>query len=143
MAQYLAIEQVRFGDRLQVHIDVSDQAGTCLVPPLLLQPLIENAIKHGVAGLLEGGRVSLKADCAGGECRIEVDNAFDPDAQPRAGTGTGLRNVRDRLAVHYGGLARFDASARDDAFTVVIVCPVHAATTSAGGGDDRRVEERA
>ena len=60
MAQYLSIEQVRFGDRLQVRIDIEPEAGASRVPPLLLQPLVENAIKHGVAGLLEAGLVSIR-----------------------------------------------------------------------------------
>ena len=149
MAQYLAIEQVRFGDRLQVHIDVTVDAGECQVPPLLLQPLVENAIKHGVAGLIEGGRVSLSARCEGDACRLEIGNAFDPEAQPRAGTGTGLRNVRDRLAVHYGGQARFEARASGDAFTVLIHCPVQTAVgpasrpEAATAGQDGRTEEPA
>jgi len=142
MAQYLAIEQVRFGDRLQVRIDVSDEAGTCAVPPLLLQPLVENAIKHGVAGMIEGGLVSLVATCEAGECRIEVHNAYDPEAQPRAGTGTGLRNVRDRLAVHYGGPARFEAASRDDRFTVVLWCPWQVEESGVSNAGHRR-EERA
>ena len=80
MAQYLSIEQVRFGDRLQVHIDVEPEAGASRVPPLLLQPLVENAIKHGVAGLLEAGLVSIQARRDGERCRVTVVNAFDPDA---------------------------------------------------------------
>jgi hypothetical protein len=143
MAQYLAIEQVRFGDRLQVHIEVTDEAGECHVPPLLLQPLVENAIKHGVAGLIEGGRVSLTARCEGDACRVEVGNAFDPEAQPRTGTGTGLRNVRDRLAVHYGGQARFEASARADAFTVLILCPMQSGEALETSRLNGRTEEPA
>ena len=102
MAQYLAIEQVRFGDRLQVQVDVEPAAGSTLVPPLLLQPLVENAIKHGVAGLLEGGLVSIAARRESDRCVVTVANLFDPEGTPRAGTGTGVRNVRDRLAMHFG-----------------------------------------
>jgi sensor histidine kinase YesM len=127
MAQYLAIEQVRFGERLQVHIDVAADAGRCAVPPLLLQPLVENAIKHGVAGLLEGGRVSVVARRDRATCHVMVENAFDPDAQPRTGTGTGLRNVRDRLAVHYGPVATLEARADGDRFTVILTFPAEQA----------------
>jgi two-component system sensor histidine kinase AlgZ len=123
MAQYLSIEQVRFGDRLQVHIDVQPEAGLTPVPPLLLQPLVENAIKHGVAGMLEGGLVSIEARRQGPMCRVTVINAFDPDAQPRAGTGTGVRNVRDRLATHFGQAASFDARAEGNRFTVAMAYP--------------------
>ena len=89
VAQYLSIEQVRFGDRLQVHIAVDPEAGASRVPPLLLQPLVENAIKHGVAGLLEAGLLSIEARREGTRCGVTVVNAFDPEAQPRTGTGTG------------------------------------------------------
>jgi len=127
MAQYLAIEQVRFGDRLQVHIDVAPEAGACAVPPLLLQPLVENAIKHGVAGLLEGGRVSVVARRHDGTCRVVVENAFDPEAQSASGTGTGLRNVRDRLVAHYGAHATLDARAEAQRFTVTLTFPAEQA----------------
>jgi two-component system, LytTR family, sensor histidine kinase AlgZ len=93
------------------------------VPPLLLQPLVENAIKHGVAGLLEGGVLTIEGRREGPRCRVTVVNAFDPEAQPRAGTGTGLRNVRDRLSTHYGPAASFDARAEGDRFTVSITYP--------------------
>lgn len=126
MAQYLSIEQVRFGERLSVRIDVGDDAGGARVPPLLLQPLVENAIKHGVAGLLEGGHVAIDARIDGGRCHVTVANAFDPEAQARAGTGTGLRNVRDRLSAHYGSASSFDARAEGDRFVVRLVFPVDA-----------------
>ncbi len=123
MAQYLAIEQVRFGERLQVRIDVAPDAGACAVPPLLLQPLVENAIKHGVAGLLEGGSVSVTARRDAGTCRVVIENAFDPEAQPRAGTGTGLSNVRDRLVAHFGAGATLEARAASEQFTVALTFP--------------------
>ena len=126
VAQYLAIEQVRFGDRLQVRIDVEADAGACAVPPLLLQPLVENAIKHGVAGLIEGGLVSIVARRDGPRCRLELVNRFDPEAQARAGTGTGLRNVRDRVSTHYGTQASFDARAEGDTFTILMAWPYEA-----------------
>lgn len=123
MAQYLSIEQVRFGDRLQVRIDVEPAAGATFVPPLLLQPLVENAIKHGVAGLLQGGSVSIEARRDGRQCHVTVVNAFDPEAQARAGTGTGLRNVRDRLTTHFGREATFEARASGERFSVTMAYP--------------------
>ncbi len=123
MGQYLAIEQVRFGDRLRVHIDVEPDAGTTRVPPLLLQPLVENAIKHGVAGLLDDGVVSITARVGDGQVHVTVVNAFDPEVQSPAGTGTGLRNVRDRLATHYGPAATFRAAADGERFSVTLTYP--------------------
>ncbi len=124
VAQYLSIERVRFGERLAVQMRVSDEAGRCAVPPLLLQPLVENAIKHGVAGLIEGGCVSLSAWVEGARCAIVIENAFDPEARPRIGTGTGLRNVRERLDVHYGGAATLDTRTDGDRFAVTMTIPV-------------------
>ncbi len=123
MAQYLSIEQVRFGDRLQVQVDVEAAAGESRVPPLLLQPLVENAIKHGVAGLLDGGHVSIAARLEGDRCHVTVHNAFDAEARSRSGTGLGLRNVRDRLFAHFGPAASFDARAEVDRFIVRLVFP--------------------
>ena len=123
MAQYLAIEQVRFGDRLRVHIDVADTAGAVPVPPLLLQPLVENAIKHGVAGMLDGGDVRLEAQRESDTCVIRVGNAFDAEAVAARGTGTGLRNVRERLAVHYGAAAGFDSRVDGNRFVVTLRLP--------------------
>lgn len=123
MAQYLAIEQVRFGDRLRVHVDVADGAATVPVPPLVLQPLVENAIKHGVAGMMDGGDVRLEARRDGDACTVRVTNAFDAEATAARGTGTGLRNVRDRLAAHYGSAAGFDARVQGDRFEVTLRLP--------------------
>ena len=128
MAQYLAIEQVRFGERLQVQVNVESAAGETLVPPLLLQPLVENAIKHGVAGLLEGGLVSIAACRESDRCVVTVVNRFDPEGAPSAGTGTGVRNVRDRLAMHFGPKASFDARADGDRFTVRLAYPCDSPT---------------
>ena len=123
LAQVLAIEQVRFGDRLRVQIDLDPAAGPCPVPPLLLQPLAENALKHGVAGLIDGGDVVLEARRDGDRCVVRVGNAFDPEAQPSRGTGTGLRNVRERLAVHFGASATFETHVAGDRFTVALTFP--------------------
>ncbi|MGI8672904.1 MAG: sensor histidine kinase [Luteitalea sp.] len=124
LAQYLAIEQVRFGSRLAVRIDVSAEARACALPPLLLQPLVENAIKHGVAGMLDGGVVSIAGRCVQGRCELSIGNSFDAEAVPGTGTGTGLRNVRARLAAHYGAAATLDVSPADGTFVVSLAWPV-------------------
>ncbi len=97
--RYLAIEQVRFGDRLRVDRAIDPEATGCLLPPLLLQPLVENAVKHGVAGRVEGGTVQLRAQYAAGQLVLTLENPVDDDEQPRPGSGMGLENVRRRLAV--------------------------------------------
>jgi hypothetical protein len=79
VSRYLAIEKVRFGDRLSTHINVEPEAATCLVPPLLLQPLVENAVRHGIASVVEGGTIDIAATLHDGTLRISIDNPADPD----------------------------------------------------------------
>lgn len=97
--RYLAIEQVRFGERLGVERTIAPEALRCLLPPLLLQPLVENAIKHGVAGRVEGGTLRLHASREQGRLVVALENPVDDDAPVRRGAGMGLENVRRRLAV--------------------------------------------
>jgi two-component system sensor histidine kinase AlgZ len=100
---FVAIEQVRFGERLRFTIDVDgDAASDCLLPPMLLQPLVENAVKHGIGQMLEAGTIRLHAVRAGSLLRIRVENDVDPDARPAGGGGIGLDNVRQRLKASYG-----------------------------------------
>jgi two-component system, LytTR family, sensor histidine kinase AlgZ len=122
-SEYLAIESVRFGDRLTVVVDVPPEAAVCALPPLLLQPLVENAIKHGVAGLLDGGTVTLTARVTGSTCEVTVRNAYDDDSPVSPGTGTGLANVRARLRAHFGGLATLEARGHSGAFVARLVVP--------------------
>jgi hypothetical protein len=104
---FLAIEQVRFGERLRFESEATPEACACLVPPMLLQPLVENAVKHGIGQLIEPGLIRIRAVRAGSLLRIVVENDVDPDAASTRGTGVGLENVRRRLAAAYG----IDASA--------------------------------
>jgi hypothetical protein len=97
--RYLEVERVRFGDRLGSAIEVTPEAARCAVPPLLLQPLVENAVKHGVSERLEGGTVRIEARRAEGYLVIAVENPVDDDAAggTRKGEKVGLDNVRRRL----------------------------------------------
>jgi MFS family permease len=102
---YLGIEQARFGDRLNVEIAVGEGAGAALVPAMSIQPLVENAIKHGTSAVERPGRLRVTAMVAGGTLRVEVvDNG--PGFHGVAAEGHGLRNVAGRLAGYYGGAAR-------------------------------------
>jgi len=96
--QLLAIEKVRFGDRLCHEIQADDAARACAVPPLLLQPLVENAVTHGVAQMLDGGRVRISAERRAAELVVVIENPRDPDSPGRRGAGIGLQNVKRRLA---------------------------------------------
>jgi LytS/YehU family sensor histidine kinase len=95
--KYLAIERVRFGERLAARVDAPANARRCRVPPLLLQPLVENAVKHGIADRVEGGVVEIMARRIDSRLTIEVANPVDADAPERQGEGVGLENVRRRL----------------------------------------------
>lgn len=107
---YLQIEMARFGKRLQVDLDVPDSLRNFEVPPLILQPLVENAVKHGIAGMVEGGVVMLRArPLSSGGVSILIENPFDPDQPKRRRKGIGLDNVRSRLHARYGENARFEA----------------------------------
>lgn len=104
LRRYLDIEQVRFGRRLDARFEEHGDLSGITVPPLLLQPLVENAVRHGIATLVDGGVVRVSAARAGDRVDLVVENAFDPDGR-RAGTGVGLANVRERLDAAYRGLA--------------------------------------
>ena len=109
--RYLMIEQVRFADRLRVGIMVTPEAGSALVPSLILQPLIENAIKFAVSRREEGGRIELVAHTVEGELEITLrdDGPGSLDYAPKTGGGhgVGLANTRERLRVLYGDRQSF------------------------------------
>ncbi len=110
---YLEVERVRFGDRLQVRTELPDDCAALIVPTLLLQPLVENAIKHGIASRRAGGEVELRAWRAGGDLHMLVANDFNPAAPAADGTGFGLRHTRERLARLDSGAGTVEI-ARDD-----------------------------
>jgi len=126
--QYLRVEQVRFGRRLEVQLDVAAEGADVPVPPLILQPLVENAVRHGVATLLDGGTVAIAARRAGDRLMIDVRNPRDPDGT-RPGTGRGLDLVRRRLSAAFGDRAAMAVEAASGAYRVSLTLPA---------GEDRR-----
>jgi len=127
--RFLAIEQVRFGDRLRVDVR-ADDADDYPVPPLVLQPLVENAVTHGIAHVLEGGVVRIVAERGPAAMRIRIDNPCDRDRPAGRGTRVGLANVRARLETLYGGAAALRAEERDGHFVVELDLPDDAAGQS-------------
>ncbi len=101
--QYLSIERVRFGDRLRVVIEVASEAEICLVPTLILQPLVENAIKHGIARSREGGTITITAATDQAYVDLAVSNDCGPPIEGEIGdsNGVGLANTRARLEHMY------------------------------------------
>jgi two-component system, LytTR family, sensor kinase len=105
LQRYLGIQRVRFADRLAVQIDVADNARRAAVPTLILQPLAENAIRHGIAPVASAGRVEMRAFRTDDALRIEMFNTGKLDLKKR---GIGLTNTEERLRQLYGSAHRFD-----------------------------------
>ena len=126
---YLDVEQVRFGARLQIEMHVDEACADCQVPPLVLQPLIENAIKHGIATMVEGGIVRLESHVENGKLAVRVENSFDPEAPSPRRHGLGLRNVRSLLQTRFGDAARLDLAAEANRFRAEMVFPCNKANS--------------
>jgi len=108
-SKYLEIERVRFQDRLRIRIDASDEARRAFVPHLILQPLVENAVRHGIGPLEAGGSVVVEAARQNGLLRLTVrDDGVGVSENPDREGGIGLRSVRARLVHLYGDGCRFD-----------------------------------
>ena len=121
---YLDVERIRFGDRLTYEDRLSPACLEQLVPALVLQPLLENALKHGIAHLVEGGTVRIGAEADGETMRIHVVNPCDPDRPRVPSLGIGLTNVRNRLRLLYDGRATLTTRDLGDSFHVDIVLPL-------------------
>jgi hypothetical protein len=123
VTDYVEIERTRFGDRLAYAIDVHPEAAGCEVPPLAIQTLVENAIKHGIAARRAGGRLRIEASAAGDRILLAVWDdgpGFTADAL-RAGHG--LDNLRARLAARFGAGASLGIGRRDDGTLVTVSLP--------------------
>jgi two-component system sensor histidine kinase AlgZ len=121
---YLRIEQLRLGDRLGVVWDVETLPREAELPPLLLQPLVENAVYHGVQPLAEGGSVSVSGRLEGGDIVLRVANPCPPPGRRRqSGNGIALANIRARIAYHFGERGRLDAVDRGESFECTVRLP--------------------
>lgn len=124
--RFVAIEQIRIGDRLQVSWQVSG-IDDCMIPSLMLQPLIENAIYHGIQPLPEGGMVEIVCACEKKRCHISVTNPLGDNSQSsNKGNGMALENIRHRLTAHYGSEASMSAKMTDDNYKVDLNFPTQA-----------------
>ena len=120
---YLDIERVRFSDRMKIEKSVDPKCGEMMLPAMILQPLLENAVKHGVNTMLTTCIITLKAECNESYLGISISNTFDPDAVPRKGTGTGLSNVQKRMAAIYGRNDLLSSKVSDQTFEVKLHIP--------------------
>ena len=122
--RYLDVERVRFGDRLRVAEDLDPDAEECRIPPLLLQPLVENAVLHGISTLVEGGVIRLETARSARRLRILVENPYDPQTPARSPGGLGEKLVRERIAAVYGQEALFASRSVDGRHVAVLSIPV-------------------
>jgi hypothetical protein len=133
LRRYLEIETMRFQDRLSVRFAIPSEARALRVPALVLQPLVENAIRHGVGRLRRGGEIEVRATLEPGCLAFEVENDVAPEPAPAvaAGGGVGLRNTSARLAQLYGNDARLTTGLRDGGrrFLARLELPVVGAAT--------------
>lgn len=127
--QYLAIEQIRLGDRLQVDWQLSPAVAAvmreCKIPSLLVQPLLENAVQHGIGPLTQGGCVSISADVVDDQLRLRIENPKPVGVSPHTGNQIALDNIYHRLQAHFGADAHFSAQSQVDHFIVELSYPIH------------------
>lgn len=121
--RYLAIEQVRFGDRIEVQWDLDARAAGAKLPPLLLQPLVENAVKHGVESSEQGASIKVSTQHRGSSVVIKVSNTVHAAAVTASGNGLALDNVRERLGLLHDVQGSFQYGLKDGVFQVRIEVP--------------------
>jgi two-component system, LytTR family, sensor histidine kinase AlgZ len=124
--RYLKVEALRFGERLHVDVAIAEPASACLVPSLLLQPLVENAMTHGIAKSEAPRPLQVRAERRGDRLSIELENGVEPASLPREG-GLGLANVRARLAGHYASDASLRIERDTERFLVRLDLPARSA----------------
>jgi LytS/YehU family sensor histidine kinase len=120
---YLEVEKVRFGGKLRVAVEVEPACNGVEVPPLLIQPLVENAVKHGVAMMADGGEIRIEARMEKDLMRVRIENPYDPESPSQGRNGIGLRNIRARLESRFGHAASMEIQAREAWYQVTVVVP--------------------
>jgi len=124
---YLAFEHLRLGERLRVDAAADAAVASAMVPPLILQPLVENAVRHGIADRADGGRIELRALAEDGRLVLRVsDDGRGYTEEP--GDGLGLTSVRRRLAALYGEQASVATESSPGGFVVTVTLPLASAT---------------
>ncbi|WP_250460272.1 sensor histidine kinase [Microbulbifer litoralis] len=123
--RYLDIEGLRLGERLRQRWEIAGGTADIEVPSLLLQPLLENAVLHGVARLRDGGEIAVNLSLERGRLQLTIDNPLPGDAgvSGRAHNGMALENIRQRLAAHYGGRYRFEHGREGRGYRVALELP--------------------
>lgn len=126
--KYLQIEAVRFGDKMKANQEIDNECLSVLLPPLLLQPLYENAVKHGVSASLDTVVIATKVWQSPGSVHIAITNDIDEDAVPKRGTRTGISTTKERLQRFYSDGAAMAVSKDDGYFSVSLSLPFNKET---------------
>jgi two-component system sensor histidine kinase AlgZ len=135
--QYLDLEKLRLTDRLQVEWHLNNMPGDALVPPLVLQPLLENAVYHGIEPLSTPGVVSINIFCKGGDVHAILRNPYRSEGgSHHAGNKMALGNIRERLKLHFDAEGTLESRVRDAAYEVHIRMPYRTAPASAARGGE-------
>ena len=121
--QYLNIEQLRLGERLRVEWDMADFPVDALIPPLVLQPLLENAVYHGIEPRVEPGVITIQLRREGDRVRVVLRNPYRPENDHHAGNRMALANIRERLQLHFDAEASIKTVAGDGTYEVQILMP--------------------
>jgi two-component system, LytTR family, sensor histidine kinase AlgZ len=126
--QYLDLEQLRLGDRLKVAWRIDNMPNDALVPPLLLQPLLENAVYHGIEPRVEPGEISIDIYASRNQVHAVLRNPYAKEGTHHAGNKMALNNIRERLQLHFDAEATLDTRIREGTYQVHIVLPYVKAT---------------
>ena len=133
--EYLRLQKLRFGERLVYSVELGDETSDIRVPPMLLQPLLENAVQHGLRDSLQPATIRLKTDCEDGTLHILVENTIAPTSRESSsgGFGVGLANIKRRLACLYPDQHTFDTKVDGERFVASVSLP----SGVSGNGNDR------
>ena len=121
--QYLALESLRLGERLRVRWNLDAMRADALVPPLVLQPLVENAVYHGIEPCESGGEIEIDVGVAEGQLRMSLSNPYPGGGRHSAGNKMSLTNIRERLQLHFDAEATMRSEVKDGMYRVTIRMP--------------------
>ena len=122
---YLALEKIRYEERLLVNENIAPETLSCLVPPLLIQTLVENGIKHGVSQFIKGGKVTLESSIAENKTRIVIKNTGKLNQTNNSETHIGIENTNQRLNLLYGNKSSFDLYQEGECVVAEIQLPIN------------------
>jgi LytS/YehU family sensor histidine kinase len=120
---YIDISKIQFENRLQFETNIDKTSLNTQIPPMIIQMLVENAIKHGISNLKEGGKVKLLTSIENGQLLIEVTNSGKLSSSPNS-TQLGLKNIRQRLKLLYGEAATFSIKELGNKVVATIIIPI-------------------